>query len=203
MSLEFLVNLNLGILYHAFITEALQMRKSHRPSIITSGAPVPWCLNALVPLFLRPSSLLFCFAGYFLYSTVTQNIKTMDKQLIDQGHQQFLHAMAANNTESLLEVLTDDVVFYPPGSEPVVGHEGVSNWYNNIKTQMLTENLSVPSREVVVSGDYGIETGHFQWVLKPNDGSDSINVSGNFIAIWQKLSDGSWKVSKDIWNSRE
>jgi ketosteroid isomerase-like protein len=125
----------------------------------------------------------------------------MDKQLIDQGHEHFLRAMAANNTEELLEVLTDDVTFYPPGSDPVEGHDGVRNWYNHIKTEMLTDDLSVPTREVVISGEYGIETGIYKWTLKPTDGGDPINISGHFMAIWQKLPDGSWRVLKDIWNS--
>ena len=127
----------------------------------------------------------------------------MDKQLIDQGHQAFLDAMAENNTEKLLEVLTEDVAFYPPGSDPVVGHDGVRNWYNGIKTQMLTESLAVPNREVVISGDFGIETGNYQWTLKPTDGGEPFNASGFFIAIWHKQSDGEWKVVKDLWNSGE
>jgi len=126
----------------------------------------------------------------------------MSKQAVDQGHKHFLNAMAANDTDGLLKVLAEDVVFYPPGSDPLQGHAAIRSWYDNVKTEALTESLSVPDREVVMAGDYGIETGHYRWTLKPVDGGDSFNATGYFTAIWKKQDDDSWKVVSDLWNNR-
>ncbi len=126
----------------------------------------------------------------------------MSRQAIDNGHQHFLNAMADNDTDALLEVLAHDVVFYPPGSDPLHGLDAVRQWYDNVKTEALTDSLSVPNRDVVIADDYGIETGHYQWTLKPVNGGDSFNAAGYFIAIWKKQGDGSWKIVSDLWNNR-
>jgi ketosteroid isomerase-like protein len=126
----------------------------------------------------------------------------MSRQAIDSGHQHFLNAMANNDTAALLEVLASDVVFYPPGSDPLSGLDAVQKWYDNVKTETLTDSLSVPSREVVITGKYGIESGYYKWKLKPVNGGEPFNISGYFIAIWKEQNDGSWKVVSDLWNNR-
>jgi len=127
----------------------------------------------------------------------------MSKQLIDEGHERFLDAMRANDAAALLEVLTEDVVFYPPGIEPVRGKAAVRAWYEGINTEMLTEAIDVPAREVVVAGDLGIEEGKYVWKLAPVGGGDTVTATGHFIAIWRRQADGGWKCTSDIWNSSD
>ena len=52
---------------------------------------------------------------------------------------------------------------------------------------------------VAASGDVGYTLGHWEAVLKTAAG-DSVVGRGNYVTIWRRQSDGTWKVSTDIGN---
>jgi uncharacterized protein (TIGR02246 family) len=52
---------------------------------------------------------------------------------------------------------------------------------------------------VAASGELGYTLGHWELVLKTAAG-DSIAGRGNYVTIWQRQSDGTWKVAADIGN---
>lgn len=125
----------------------------------------------------------------------------MSKEAIDAGHERFLNAMRANDAAALMEELVDDVIFYPPGEDAARGKAAVRAWYEGVIAEATTEAVEVHDREVVISGDIGIEQGRYVWTLAPSGGGDSFTAAGHFIAIWRRDADGAWKVASDIWNS--
>lgn len=52
---------------------------------------------------------------------------------------------------------------------------------------------------VAASGELGYTLGHWELVLKTAAG-DSVAGRGNYVTIWQRQSDGTWKVAADIGN---
>jgi len=52
---------------------------------------------------------------------------------------------------------------------------------------------------VAASGELGYTFGRWQLVLKTAAG-DSVAGRGNYVTIWQRQSDGTWKVAADIGN---
>lgn len=52
---------------------------------------------------------------------------------------------------------------------------------------------------VAASGDVGYTLGHWEFVLRTAAG-DSVAGRGNYVTIWQRQSDGTWKVAADIGN---
>ena len=127
----------------------------------------------------------------------------MSMQAIDEGHDRFLAAMRANDADALIEELSDDVIFMPPGQAPAVGKSAVRAWYEATLTEASTVGVSVRERHVVVTGDYGIEQGSYVWKVASTAGGTETEIRGSFIAIWERMSDGSWKVTSDIWNSSD
>lgn len=127
----------------------------------------------------------------------------MSKQAIDEGHERFLDAMRANDAAALMNVLADDVVFYPPNEKPARGKPAVRTWYQGVIAEATTDEVEVSDRHVAVSGDWGIEQGRYVWKLAPVGGGDPFTATGHFIAIWHREADGSWRVTSDIWNSSE
>jgi len=113
-----------------------------------------------------------------------------------------LTALSARYSEdALMRVLTDDVVFMPPGEEPARGKAAVGAWFESAIAEATTVSLQLPEREVVVAGDWGIETGSFTWTLSPADGGEPFVERGSFVTIWRRESDGVWRVASDTWNS--
>ena len=127
----------------------------------------------------------------------------MSKQAIDAGHERFLAAMRANDPAALLAELADDVTFMPPNQEPLRGKAAVRSWYEGVLVQTTTVAVAVSPREVVVAGDWGIESGSYEWTLKPKAGGATFMARGSLIAIWRQDPAGTWKVHRDIWNSSD
>ena len=125
----------------------------------------------------------------------------MSRERIDKTHFAWLDAMTANDAAALGRVVTDDVVLMPPNEQPVAGRAAIVDWFDGVVRQARTTSVDVPQREVIVSGDYGIERGSYVWTVSPAAGGSPIVLRGNFLAIYQQQSDGEWMVIRNIWNS--
>ena len=61
-------------------------------------------------------------------------------------------------------------------------------------------NFQIRAVEIDGSGDFAWVYGEYSMTLTPPDAA-SVDDSGKYIEIWEKQSDGVWKVTHDIFNS--
>jgi len=67
----------------------------------------------------------------------------------------------------------------------------------------LRELRWVPDTAIVAaSGDVGYTLGHWESVLKTPAGDSTLG-RGNYVTIWRRQPDGTWKVTVDIGNQAE
>jgi len=125
----------------------------------------------------------------------------MSREGIDKSHQAWLDAMKANDAQALGRLVTEDAVLMPPNQPAVVGRAAVIDWFAGVVKQARTTGVGVPQREVIVAGDWAIERGSFTWKVAPTAGGAPIEDRGNFLAIYQRQTDGAWKVTRNIGNS--
>jgi len=125
----------------------------------------------------------------------------MSRERIDKTHFAWLDAMTANDAAALGRVVTEDVVLMPPNEQPLAGRAAIVAWFAGVVSQARTTSVDVPQREVIVSGDYGIERGSYVWTVSPTAGGPPSVLRGSFLAIYQRQSDGEWRVIRNIWNS--
>ncbi len=125
----------------------------------------------------------------------------MSREGIDKSHQAWLDAMKANDAQALGRLVTEDAVLMPPNQPVVVGRAAVVDWFAGVVRQARTTGVGVPQREVIVAGDWAIERGSFTWKVAPTAGGAPIEDRGNFLAIYQRQTDGAWRVTRNIWNS--
>ena len=87
-----------------------------------------------------------------------------------------------------------DAVVMPPNSEPVVGLDAIQALW----TEMAAAGnpLSLTTKDIVVAGDYAIETGVYG--MSTPDGTHLDH--GSYLALWKKTADGMVMV-RDIWNT--
>jgi ketosteroid isomerase-like protein len=109
--------------------------------------------------------------------------------------------MKANDAQALGRLVTEDAVLMPPNQPAVVGRAAVIDWFAGVVKQARTTGVGIPQREVIVAGDWAIERGSFTWKVAPTAGGAPIEDRGNFLAIYQRQTDGAWKVTRNIWNS--
>jgi ketosteroid isomerase-like protein len=85
------------------------------------------------------------------------------------------------------------------GNEPNVrGTEGLKQFYARLFSHKdLTFKWSPDRAEVFPSGTMGYTTGRYTLNFTDDDGK-KVNRTGNYLSMWQKQKDGSWKVMADF-----
>ena len=111
------------------------------------------------------------------------------------------HVAAVNScdVEANLAGFTDDIVYMPPNSPPVHGKHDLESairaWVDNFEV-----NIDMVPEETVVSGDWAFQWGLLKGAFRPREGSESTTMDWKFIYIYQRQSDGAWKIARDIYN---
>jgi uncharacterized protein (TIGR02246 family) len=126
-----------------------------------------------------------------------------DRAAIDKVHDAFLDAMRAGDCTAMVSGLAQDVVFAPPNVPNARGADGVRAWCEATFANFKTKAVSVSEREVVVAGDWAIESGNYDWTVTPAAAGAEMREQGGYVAIIHREPDGSWKVARDIWNSSQ
>lgn len=109
---------------------------------------------------------------------------------------EFARASAANGAHGWASFFLADAIMFP--------NEGIVRGRDDIRDFM--EQVFVPggplltwqpeTAQVSASLDLGYTMGKWQFAA----GSDSVISSGNYLTVWSKDDDGSWKVAVDIGN---
>jgi len=124
-----------------------------------------------------------------------------DLEAINRASEEFVAAAKANDTEGLVSLYTADVVLIPPNEPAAKGSEAVRVWMRSFFDQFTMEDFTISTEEITVADDWAFRSGTFAMTASPAAGGEQIEDAGIFIEIWQRQSDGSWKMVWDIWNS--
>ena len=170
---------------------------------ISHHAGVCFLINyrALILVVLR-SGLLFTLAAAFLsfFGTGVGAAEALSaRQAIDKGHKAYVAAMLANDCSAILRLLSDDVVFVPPNAPLVSGKAAVAAWCEEGTHKVRTIFAIALDRKVEPAGDWAIEHGRFDEKLVPVGAGGPMREQGNFVAVWHRQGDGSWRITRNIW----
>jgi len=119
----------------------------------------------------------------------------------DSAANRLLSGLRDDNPDSVLAVMTDDLVIMPPNEPILNGKAAVRTWYAGLLTQVRTNSLTVTDREVQLNGDLATEVSAFEWVMAPVAGGPPIIDRGHYIQVWRRQPDGRWLLSRELWNS--
>ncbi|MBI4519931.1 MAG: nuclear transport factor 2 family protein [Gemmatimonadetes bacterium] len=124
-----------------------------------------------------------------------------DVQAITRTNQEWTASIKAGNVDQMVAPLTADAVLLPPNEPAAVGLEAVRAWSQRMVDQVtFTEGTSVRD-EVVVVGDWAFTRGTFHGTFQPKAGGAAVSDVTKYMLIWRRQPDGSWRISRDIWNS--
>jgi ketosteroid isomerase-like protein len=110
-------------------------------------------------------------------------------------------AIIAGDTESYVALIADDAVLMPPAAPPVIGKDAIRSWNEQMSRQFRFQAYNPVDDEVVVAGKWAFRRATADWILAPVAGGELIRDSGKFIIIYERQTDGSWRVARDIWNA--
>lgn len=110
---------------------------------------------------------------------------------------QFTSAMMAGNWDAWSNLLTEDVAFLPPNAAALEGREAVLAWGRAFPR---LASFTAEATEVTGSGDWAFARGTYSFTTAPDSGPP-LSEQGKWMAVHRRQPDGSWPISRDIWNS--
>jgi ketosteroid isomerase-like protein len=116
------------------------------------------------------------------------------------AHQAYVKAINSNDLDSVLGMLTDDVVFMAPNDKPYVGQAAVRPWIVEYLKAYRT-HWDKPVKEFVVSGDWAFERYAYKSTDTPVAGGAAVVDTGWGFAVYHHDADGKWRVARDAWGS--
>jgi uncharacterized protein (TIGR02246 family) len=125
-----------------------------------------------------------------------------DEQAIHQLSADWMAAVKAKDISKLLSLVTDDVVFLPPGLPPLRGKPAVEAMYKSFFPQFSSIEQHAALEEVEVAGDWAFAWGSETFVLIPQPGGSPIQMDGKGLSILKRQPDGSWKFSRAVNNTQ-
>ena len=119
---------------------------------------------------------------------------TPDERAIRDVIATWLRASAAGDNETVLGLMTDDVIFLVAGKPPF-GKAEFAATSNALSTHRIEASSDI--REVVVSGDLAYARSQLTVTMTPVAGGESLRRSGPVLSIFRRMPDGRWRLARD------
>lgn len=117
-----------------------------------------------------------------------------DEQEIRELIATWLSATKAGNTEKVLSLMADDVVFLICGQPPMRGKAAFAASLSALSQVMIDATSEI--QEIKVLGEWAYTWTHLSVVITPKNGGASVTRAGNTLSILQKQN-GSWLMLRD------
>jgi ketosteroid isomerase-like protein len=112
-----------------------------------------------------------------------------------------MEAASVNNADSssIPKIYSQDVEYIPPGEPVLKGTDAVREWHMALIEQ-FDADLEYTASDIKVMGDWAIEQYEGNVKMTPKAGGDPIVEQVRGIHVYRRGEDGTWKITKDIWN---
>ena len=118
---------------------------------------------------------------------------TDDERAIRDLVATWLRASQAGDTATVLDLMTDDVVFMVPGREPF-GKEAFAAAAQGMQEMRMEGTSDI--RELAVLGDWAYLRNHLQVTMTPPGGAP-VRRAGYTLTILRRQPDGRWLLARD------
>lgn len=128
---------------------------------------------------------------------ISHELTAEDRAAIEATSRAFIGAAHAADWKALAGTYTKDAVLMPPHHPAVVGRDDIRAWFASFPPLVEIDLRNV---EVRGQGELAYVRGTYTMKIALGGGSP-IEDRGKFIEIREKQPDGSWPLSRDIFNS--
>ena len=118
-----------------------------------------------------------------------------DERAIRELIATWLKASTAGDTEQILTLMADDVVFLMPGHPPMRGKAAFAAGQAALKNFRIDATSEI--QEVRVLGAWAYCWAKLSVGVTPQQGGASVKRAGNTLSILQKQSTGAWVIVRD------
>ena len=122
------------------------------------------------------------------------------RQAIEAQNARFDSAALKGDSATLVSLYADDAIMMMSNVPAARGHEAIAKAFGGMTKTMKMSAFKLTTQDVIVSGDYAIETGSYELTDSAMKGKPKHDV-GKYLVLWKKQADGSYKMLRDIANS--
>jgi ketosteroid isomerase-like protein len=123
-------------------------------------------------------------------------------QAIDELHKKDKIASLSGDTETLLNLMTDDGIVIPHEGEIFEGKKGLRIMLEQNKKILKEYDLveyNHDFKEVKIIGKFAYEWGYYSGKYISKSDSSEVVGSGKLMRILELQVDGNWKIARSIW----
>lgn len=127
---------------------------------------------------------------------------TSVRQAIEAQDTRFDEAILKGDTATLASTYANDAILMMSEMPAAKGHDAIAKTFAGMGAAMKVSAFKLQTLDVIVSGDYAIETGAYDMSAQPvAKGAKPEHGVGKYLVLWKKQADGSYKILRDIANS--
>lgn len=123
-----------------------------------------------------------------------------DLAAIASFNQRYLQAINDGDLAALSALTTEEHIMLAPNRPPLIGKQANDDANRRAFEQFDIDETWTP-RETEVAGDWAWQRGTYKVIATPKSGGASRTVTGNFLRIYRRQPDGSWRMIRDMFNS--
>jgi len=123
-----------------------------------------------------------------------------DVEAIKKVNVDLINAFNASDAATAVALVMDDAVDLPPNRPAVIGKEAIRSFVQS-DFDRFTMNFADEIVEIEVAGDLAYIWTNYTVTLTPKDVGKPIGNNGKWLKVLRRQPDGSWKFSRNIWNS--
>ena len=135
-------------------------------------------------------------------SALAQPVTTGDPEDVEAILQQsraFSAAYVRGDIDALVAIYADDGVAAAGGRDFVRGAEALRQFWALPEGRVVTRHAAEPV-ELHVEGDLAYDWGYYEGAVT-QDGEARPPFRGKYLIVWQRDTDGRWRMAHDMWNA--
>ena len=123
-------------------------------------------------------------------------MKKTDEEEIRGVVATWLRATAEGDLETVLGLMSEEVVFLLPGQEPMRGRAAFAEGFLSMKGRIKIEAVS-EIQEILVMGDYASCWNRLRLTLSFLPGGEQKHREGPVLSLFRREEDGRWRIYRD------
>ena len=132
------------------------------------------------------------------------SFENIDLEQINQIRTDYINGWLAGDSETVLKLFKSDATITPDGMEPISGIDKIENyWFPNDSSETIIHSYEVEllNLQGTDSMAYSLEKGILNFTYSKGNFNMTKESTSFATTVYQKGSDGVWKISSRMWTT--